>query len=194
MADSTRDRMVDSTIKLLASQGFQGASFSSILADSKAPRGSIYHHFPSGKDELVMAALERAGGRTLAAVDSLGDRRPEEIVSAFVALWRALIVASDFRVGCSLLGVTVSADEPRIIRLAAELFRSWQSHLSEVLASAGVDPVRADPISTLLIAACEGAVVLCRAQRSLAPLDSVEPLLREITNAAKVRPSPRSGR
>lgn len=61
MTDGARDRMVDSAIRLLATRGYQGASFSTILKDSKAPRGSIYHHFPGGKAEVVARVLRTTG-------------------------------------------------------------------------------------------------------------------------------------
>ena len=102
-------------------------------------------------------------------------------------MWRSILRATDFRVGCSLAGVTVSADDRNLIDEAALVFRTWQSHMTEVLVEGGVDPARGDDISTLALAACEGAVILCRAQRSLAPLDSIEGLLVEVTNAAMTK-------
>jgi AcrR family transcriptional regulator len=179
VADSARDRMIDSAIKRLATDGFQGASFAAILEDSGAPRGSIYHHFPGGKDELVVAAVERAGGRAVAAVESLRGRPAAEVVGAFVASWRTLLTVTDFRVGCSLVGVTVSAEGRAVVERGADMFRSWRAQLADVLVAGGVDDDRGDDVATLVLAACEGAVVMCRAERSLAPLDRVESSLRE---------------
>jgi AcrR family transcriptional regulator len=178
MADGARDRMVDSAIKLLAMQGFQGASFSSVLEDSGAPRGSIYHHFPGGKDELVLEAIERSGRNAAQIVERFRGMSAVDVVSAFVAIWRSLLTISDFRVGCSVLGATVSAADPEIIDRAARVFRSWQEQLASVLEEGGVDAAEADELGTLLVAACEGAVVLCRAERSFEPLDRVERSLR----------------
>jgi TetR/AcrR family transcriptional regulator, lmrAB and yxaGH operons repressor len=187
MAASARDRMVDSAIKLLATDGFQGASFSSILEDSGAPRGSIYHHFPGGKDELVVAAVDRAGEQAIAAVDSLRGRPAEEVVGAFVATWRALLTVSNFRIGCSLVGVTVSAEDRAVVDRAAEVFRTWRTHLAAVLVAGGVEAVRGEDVATLVLAACEGAVVICRAERSLGPLDRVEASLREAVAGRRPR-------
>jgi TetR/AcrR family transcriptional regulator, lmrAB and yxaGH operons repressor len=66
---SVRERMVSSAVILLAERGFHGASLAKVLAGSGAPRGSIYHHFPDGKDQLVAAAVEAAQLRR--------DRRPD---------------------------------------------------------------------------------------------------------------------
>jgi TetR/AcrR family transcriptional regulator, lmrAB and yxaGH operons repressor len=172
MADGARDRMVDSAVKLLAMQGFHGASFSSVLEDSKAPRGSIYHHFPGGKDELIRAAIDRSGRTANAVVDRLHGLPADEVVGGFVAVWRAVLRMSDFRAGCSVLGATVSGSDDEAVARAAEAFRSWEARLASALVAAEVPD--ADDVATLLIASCEGAVVLCRAQRSFEPLDRVE--------------------
>jgi TetR/AcrR family transcriptional repressor of lmrAB and yxaGH operons len=180
VADGARDRMVDSAIKLLATRGFQGASFSSVLEDSKAPRGSIYHHFPGGKDELILEAIDRSGRNATRLVEGFRGRSAADVVGSFVAVWRALLRMSDFRVGCSVLGATVSAGDEGIVERAAGVFRAWQEQLGSVLVEAGVAPDEADELGTLLVAACEGAVVLCRAERSFTPLDRVERSLRRL--------------
>ena len=177
MAGTSRDRMVDSTIKLLAQHGFQGASFSSVLEDSGAPRGSIYHHFPGGKNELVLEALDRSGARASSIVGNLRGQPADAIIRVFVGLWRSLLLASDFSAGCSVLGVTVSSDEPEILHRAAGIFRSWHTELADVLTAGGLEKMSADQVATLTIAACEGAVVLCRAEHTTQPLDEVETAL-----------------
>lgn len=185
MTDGARDRMVDSAIKLLAMQGVQGTSFSSVLEDSKAPRGSIYHHFPGGKDELILEAIDRSGQNASTIVERLRGLPAVDVVSAFVSIWRSLLTISDFRVGCSVLGATVSAGDPDVIERAAGVFRSWETQLASVLAESGMAEAEAEELGTVLIAACEGAVVLCRAQRDLLPLDRVERvLLRSATAPA----------
>lgn len=180
MADSARDRMVDSAIKLLATQGFQGASFSSILEDSKAPRGSIYHHFPGGKDELILEALGRSGDNAWQIVERFRGLSAAEVVSRLVGMWRSLLTIGDFRIGCSIVGATVSAHDDEIVDRAAQVFRAWEDQLASVLVEAGVSEGESASLGTLLIAACEGAVVLCRAERSMVPLDRVERSLRRL--------------
>jgi AcrR family transcriptional regulator len=174
MSEGARDRMVDSAIKLLAMHGFQGASFSAVLEDSRAPRGSIYHHFPGGKDELIVEAIDRSGRNATQIVERFRGLPSADVVRSFVAIWRALLTVSDFRVGCSVLGATVSAGDAEIVDRAADVFRSWQAQLASVLSEAGLGQEEADELGTLLVASCEGAVVLCRAERSFLPLDRVE--------------------
>ena len=59
MAGDVRQRMVLSALYLFAERGVQGTSIADVLERSGAPRGSVYHHFPGGKDEIVSAAKRR---------------------------------------------------------------------------------------------------------------------------------------
>jgi AcrR family transcriptional regulator len=169
--------MVQSAIVLLAKRGYQATSFSEVLAESQAPRGSIYHHFPEGKDQLIAAAIEVAGARAVALLDGLDGSPAVEIVDGFMAMWRAVLSISKFGAGCSVLAVTVSAESSALLDQAGEIFRIWQARLAELL-HATSDP---SGLATLLIAASEGAVVLSRAERSFEPFDSVHRQLRSLT-------------
>jgi TetR/AcrR family transcriptional repressor of lmrAB and yxaGH operons len=174
MAAGVRDRMVQSAIILLAKRGYQATSFSEVLAESQAPRGSIYHHFPEGKDQLIAAAIEVAGARAVELLDGLDGASAPEIVDGFLAMWRVVLERSRFTAGCSVLAVTVSADSPELLNRAGAIFRAWQARLAELFVAAGLPAADAASFATLLIAASEGAVVLCRAERSFAPLDAVQ--------------------
>src|ERR1700683_2527639 len=191
MARSVREQMVDSAVILLAKHGLDGTSFTEVLSASGAPRGSIYHHFPGGKDELIAAAIEVAGGRAVALLRSFEGRSPVEIVDGFFAMWRgglerwqfcaggAVLERSHFSAGCSVLALTVagshgsSGDPDGLLRAAGQVFRSWQSALAAVLEAGGVPNVPAEPFATLMIAASEGAVALSRAEQNYEPFDAV---------------------
>jgi AcrR family transcriptional regulator len=165
--------MVATTAELLARGGYGRASFGDVIERSGAPRGSIYHHFPGGKDELVLAALELAGARAIDALGGADDDTPSTVTARFLDLWRRLLVHTAFGVGCSVLGLTVSADSPDLLARAGEVFRSWRGALADRLELAGLSRSDAAAFAVLLIAATEGAVVLSRAQHDLEPLDAV---------------------
>jgi TetR/AcrR family transcriptional repressor of lmrAB and yxaGH operons len=192
MARSVRDQMVDSAVVLLAKHGLDGTSFAEVLGASGAPRGSIYHHFPGGKDELIAAAVETAGARAVALLRSFEGRDPAEIVDGFFAMWRIVLDRSGFTAGCSVLAVTVagaqgsSGDTDVLLQAAGRVFGTWRATLSAVLEASGVPAMSAEPFATLLIAASEGAVAMSRAEQSYLPFDAVHRLLRD--QAARLPP------
>ena len=58
MARDSKEQMIEGAIQLLATKGLQATSFSEVLALTGAPRGSIYHHFPKGKNEMTFSARQ----------------------------------------------------------------------------------------------------------------------------------------
>ena len=171
MARDVKQRMIERTAVLLAKKGLHRASFTEILEASGAPRGSLYHHFPGGKDELVLAALGIAGQQAMAVLDKLSGRPASEVATTFIALWRAVLTKSDFEAGCAVAAVTVAADSTELMKQAAKVFREWRAHLTRLFEDGGIESNRARSLAANLVSACEGAVVLARAERSLEPFD-----------------------
>ena len=165
--------MVDGAVRLLATRGLQGTSFSEVLELTGAPRGSVYHHFPAGKDELVAAAVDRAGGNAIALVDSWAGSSPEQVTRNFLGVWREVLTRSNLTAGCSVLAVTVATDSPDLLGHASTVFRAWRSHLADLLREGGVEDSAAQRFAALLVASSEGAVVLSRAEQSLEPFELV---------------------
>ena len=173
MATDTRQRMIDSAAVLVARHGSRGASFSEVLEASGAPRGSLYHHFPQGKEQLVLAAVDAAGDRSLAQLADLDGLPAGEVASRFLDLWRSLLTATEFRVGCAIAAVTVDAESDALLDRVGGVFRAWRSRLAELLATGGVRTDRAASLAAMLIGASEGGVLLARAERNIAVFDAV---------------------
>jgi AcrR family transcriptional regulator len=175
--------MIDGAVRLLARQGLQGTSFAEVLEATGTPRGSIYHHFPGGKDQLVAAAIETAGEETLHGLSGLKGAGPEQVTERYLGLWRELLVRSDAGAGSAVLAVTVATRSEEMLTRAAAVFRSWRERLTELLADGGHP--NPSGFAATLVAASEGAVVLSRAERSLEPFDAVAAfLLAEARDAA----------
>jgi TetR/AcrR family transcriptional repressor of lmrAB and yxaGH operons len=178
MAGGVRDRMVESAVILLAQKGVAATSFSEVLERSGAPRGSLYHHFPDGKDELIAAAVDLAGDRAIAMLDGLAGHPNDEILDEFLAMWRSVLNRSQFSAGCSVLAVTVAPSTPALLDQAANVFRAWRGRLAELFGAGGLGADDARRFATTVVAASEGAVVLSRAEQSFEPFDLVSQDLR----------------
>src|ERR1700709_590946 len=133
MAADTRIRMVAGPARLLAQRGLQETSFSEVLELTGAPRGSIYHHFPLGKDQLVASAVDLAGAHAIALIDRSAGSTAEDVTSPFLGMWREVLVRSDFNAGCSVLAVTIATDSSDLLEHAATVFRTWRLRLGELL-------------------------------------------------------------
>jgi TetR/AcrR family transcriptional regulator, lmrAB and yxaGH operons repressor len=189
MAADTRARMIDTAIVLLAKDGYQATSFSEVVAASGAPRGSIYHHFPEGKDQLISSALQVQAERVFGRLSALSGRAPDAIVDTFFAWWRRGLVVTDFAVGCSLVAVTTSAGPGALRDETGRLFHEWRAVLARLFADAGVAMQEAEGFAAELLAAAEGAVVIARAEHDLDAFDLVAERLR-VSAAALPRTEP----
>ena len=168
--------MVDSAAALLSSRGVGGVTVDAVLALSEAPRGSVYHHFPGGREEILLAGLDRAGGLISEKLDrALDAGDPKVAVASFVRFWKRKLVSSDFRAGCAVLAVVVDTreDAPDAIAEANLIFERWHQSVATLLVADGHTPPRAQQLATLMLAAIEGAIVLCRARGEVTPLDEV---------------------
>ena len=174
--------MIRSAAVLFRERGVYGTSLSDVVAHSSAPRGSIYHWFPGGKAQLAAAAT-RYSGEFIAAglAAALEQDDPVAAVRAFASLWRRVLRDSDFSAGCPIVSATLEGDRTPAARDAAgAAFARWQELLADAFRRRGVTPARAESLSTLVVAAVEGAIVLSRAQRSSAPLERVAGELESI--------------
>jgi AcrR family transcriptional regulator len=196
-APDPRQRIVAGAADMIRRRGLNATSVRDLAKHAQAPLGSTYHYFPGGKEQLATEAVQLAGDlvarilrRELAAGPAAGLR-------AFLALWRDVVTGSDFRAGCPVLAVSIEdgaeGDPTPVVAAAADVFATWRSLLAESLRAHGVERPEAGQLATLVVAAVEGAVVMCRATRSAGPLDDVAAQLDALVSAA-VGGGPAAGR
>jgi TetR/AcrR family transcriptional repressor of lmrAB and yxaGH operons len=175
MAADSRSRMVRSAAALIRTHGASATSFSEVLADSGAPRGSIYHHFPDGKQQLEADAIRWTSDRVLAHQRQCPATTASGVLECFIDMWRQVVLASHGTAGCVVAGVAIDTDaaEPGLIGVVRTTFRSWIALLTEQLEAVGISQGRAQPIALATVAAMEGALILCRAEGGPAPLETV---------------------
>lgn len=183
-APDARARMVAGAADMIRRRGLNATSVRELAKSSGAPLGSTYHYFPGGKYELATEAVRWAGeltGTGLARDLTVGG--PYRGLQAFLAMWRKLLLAGDFRTGCPVLAVTVEElpdDQTAPLDAAAAAFRTWTAALADSLREHGVDEAQARSHAALIVAAIEGAVAMCRAERSIEPFDQVSAQLRDL--------------
>ncbi|WP_238014494.1 TetR/AcrR family transcriptional regulator [Dactylosporangium sp. AC04546] len=184
VARDVRGRMVEGAAVLLAKHGLQATSFSEVLKATGAPRGSIYHHFPEGKDQLVGSALDLVSGRMLELLEQQAGKSAEEVTRHVLDMWRYVLERSHFSAGCAVLAVTVAADSKALLDQAAAVFRTWRERLAALYGAAGWPSDRAARFAAMVIASSEGAVVMSRAEQSIEPFELVAADLLEQSRRA----------
>ncbi|MEU6355764.1 TetR/AcrR family transcriptional regulator [Streptomyces sp. NPDC047072] len=170
-----RERIVAGAADMISRRGLNATSIREMAKHARAPLGSTYHYFPEGKQQLATEAVRYTGAWTSRALRKELAAGPVAGLRAFLALWRKIVVDSDFRAGCPVLAVSIeeppTEETPAALLAAADVFTEWETLLSTSLREHGAGPEQAEQLATLIVAAVEGTVAMCRAKRSTEPLD-----------------------
>ncbi len=174
-----RERMVRSAAQLIRHKGVSGTGMREIVTEADAPRGSLQHYFPGGKEELVSDALlwmgDVAARRTKRCLSELESRTPSALLASIVDTWRRDLTNEEFSAGCPLVAAAAdtAATSERLRQVLGRAFDGWLEPLSESLVDLGVPIDRSDNLAIVIIAALEGAIILARIRRDLTPFDAL---------------------
>ncbi|RZN28785.1 TetR/AcrR family transcriptional regulator, partial [Bradyrhizobium sp. Leo121] len=159
MISSTRAKMVAGAADLLSRRGVNATSMREVVRHTGTPRGSISHHFPRGKQQLIEDAIVYAGAQVSKPLEQFTrERGTIDGLRAFIALWRKILERSRFQAGCPVLAVAVEryvsdamdnagapdeAAQRHLLDLADGVFADWQQIMIAALRRDGVTPARA---------------------------------------------------
>ncbi len=196
MRSGTRGRMVAGAADLISRRGVNATSLREVVRYTDTPRGSIGHHFPRGKRQMVEEAVAWSGREVGEPLQELVAQHGAVAgLRAFIALWRKVLEDSRYEAGCPVLAVAVEqylgddgAPDARVqaqlLGLAHGIFEAWQQTLAAALRKEGVMAARARRLAALIVASVEGTVALCRAAKSAQALNDVQAELELVLEAA----------
>lgn len=182
--DGPRAAMIRSAISLIRRRGVAAVSFADVLNASGAPRGSVYHHFPGGKAQLVTEATRVAGARVTGELARVLDT--PETAAALRELAETLargLDRGDYAVGCPIAAAALGND-PDAVAAAGATFDTWRDLIAGKLVRDGAAPQRARSVAVLVISALEGALIVARTERDPAALDTVVDELNVLCRSA----------
>ena len=167
--------MLVSAAEVMRERGAAGVTIDEVLTRSGAPRGSVYYHFPDGRNQILTEALQYAGEAITAVIDDAAAKGGMFLVRQFVDFWEELLAESDFTAGCPVVAAAIGStdDEPQLTSVAGAIFSHWRDALTRAFVADGFDESDAASLAIMCIASLEGAVVLCRSTRSVDPLRDV---------------------
>ena len=190
----SRARMIHAAAELFRQRGYHATTFSDVVRDSGAPRGSTYFHFPGGKAELAREAIARAGDELeeMTGEAARHDGDPGSLVRALAQIMAGRLERSGYQGGCPIATMVLEL-APRDEEFSAgfdSVFARWRAALVTRFEALGLAPERSAALADLTISALEGALILSRAARSTGPLTTTtEALISAIDHAAAAQPA-----
>jgi TetR/AcrR family transcriptional repressor of lmrAB and yxaGH operons len=173
---------------LFRQQGYHGTALHDILAAGGSPRGSLYFHFPKGKEEIGEAALTLAGEAVRKGI--AGAAETSESAEVFlIRIARGMaadLEKSDFQEGCPIAttALETAAQSEVLGNATRNAFQSWEAEIKRGLERFDMTAEDADVIATTVLSQLEGALLLARTYRSLAPMHRAEQAIRLLLRSA----------
>lgn len=191
--DLTKARLAESMLELIQTSGYSGTGLNAVIEHAGAPKGSVYFHFPDGKEGLGGAAVDLAAAQFQALIGetAASAARPALAARAAIEALAAIVSESDYRLGCPVSVVTLEmgAESDRLRQACASAFESWIAPTSALLEAGGLDAEGARSLATVVVSMIEGAVIVSRAMRSTQPLiaaaDAVTDLIDQHCGASE---------
>jgi TetR/AcrR family transcriptional repressor of lmrAB and yxaGH operons len=178
---STRERILATTRVLLQRHGFHGTGLNTIAAGAGAPKGSLYFHFPGGKEQIVCEAVRGSGVLGADVIRTTVEQAPSvrAAADAMYAGFAVQLAQSDFTDGCPLATVAseMAPHSDAIAAASHEAFTQWMAPIVERLERDGHDGADASRRAIAVLSMLEGAIVLAKAARSTEPIEACRSLL-----------------
>ena len=177
-----RQRLIEEMGSLMQAKGYFGAGINEVLQRANVPKGSLYHHFPKGKEELVAAALEfEAQQKVLEFKQAMkGKKTAERGLAAVINIFIRDLEDSNHKVGCPLANVAMDATaENEVLRkTCATLYDFWTDALESYLTYKEVERPRHKAEQFLVM--LEGAILLGKVHKSTQHLKHVKAGLEQL--------------
>jgi TetR/AcrR family transcriptional regulator, lmrAB and yxaGH operons repressor len=181
--DRSRAALIDTAALLFRRQGYAATGVNQILETADVKAGSLYHHFPDGKQELAAAVVESAGGEIERLLRRFLDS--DSAVADIVDGWIDMLIvqlASDQRDGCPIEPIATESvhASPQVREASARTFKGWCAAIEERLRSDGRSAASAEQVALAVISLIEGALILSRIDGDPAALNAAKPAARTL--------------
>ena len=177
-ASDSKGKTLAAAAGLFRQQGYHGTALHDILAAGGAPRGSLYFHFPGGKEQIGEAALTLAGEAVRKAIGAAAEtsETAEQFLIRIARGMAADLQTSDFKEGCPIAttALETAAQSDVLGRATRGAFQSWETEIRRGLERFGKSADDAEVIATTVLSQLEGALLLARTYRSVEPMRRAE--------------------
>jgi TetR/AcrR family transcriptional regulator, lmrAB and yxaGH operons repressor len=188
-APDSKEKTLVAAAKLLRRQGYHGTALHDILEAGGSPRGSLYFHFPKGKEEIGEAALTLAAEAVRGAIANAAET--SESVDVFLTrVVRGMasdLERSDYKEGCPIAttALETSAQSDVLGAATRNAFHGWEHEIRRGLERFGMKTDDAEMVATTVLSQLEGALLLARTYRDLEPIHRAETAVKLLARARR---------
>ena len=171
---SARDDMLQAATELFRARGYEGVGVAELLEASGAPRGSLYFHFPGGKEQIGVEVITRVAAAVLEQFKGLGARDIDldTYIDTVFRSTAKTVKDRDFHASCPIAviaGESSTHHSPDLSAAVAQAFKVWEEEIGRFAQTRGMSAKNSGDFASSLVTAMEGAFLLSKVQRSVTP-------------------------
>lgn len=170
---SAREDLIEAAVELFRARGYEGVGVAELLEKSGAPRGSLYFHFPGGKEEIGIEAVRRVGESVAGQFRTLSDSgvNMETFVDRVFKTTAKGIKDRDYKASCPIAAIAaeMGSNNPSLNEAVVKCFAAWEQEIADAALKRGFTAKNAADFASAMLASIEGAMVVSKAQGSVTP-------------------------
>lgn len=176
---SLRDTLAHQIADVLRANGYEGTSMAQIGKATGLLKGSLYHHFPKGKEDMARAAMQALAedGEQVMIASLIAEGTPRQKLEAWAKGTEEFYLGGEKN--CLLGTMVLSGGADRFQSELKGAFSAWISVLSGVLIEAGASKKQAHRQAQSAVERIQGALIVARA---LEDLSGFQQLVKDLPN------------
>lgn len=163
-----RESLINAACELFRARGYEGVGVAELLEKSGAPRGSLYFHFPGGKEEIGVEAVRRVGENVAGQFRDLHESGVDinTFIDRVFKTTAATVKEREFEASCPIAATAAGLGKhnPLLAAAVRDMFSSWEREVTVAAIARGMTPKNAAEFATAMLVCIEGALIVSKAQ------------------------------
>jgi len=184
---SAREDMLSAAVELFRERGYEGVGVAELLQKSGAPRGSLYFHFPGGKEQIGAEVVDRVGIEVARRFRELGatDVDMATFIERVFKTTAKECKERDYKASCPMAAIAagVSSGNPKLQAAIRDAFAAWEREIGAAAEARGMTKKNADTFASSFLASMEGAFVVSKAQGNSAAHHNASRAMQALASA-----------
>lgn len=172
-ASSAREDLIEAAVELFRQRGYEGVGVAELLEKSRAPRGSLYFHFPGGKEEIGVEAVKRVGDIVSQQFRTLHESGVdlETFIERVFKTTAKGIEDRDYKASCPIAAIAAEMgnSNPKLSETVRAAFAAWEDEIALAARARGLSRKDSESFASAMLSAIEGSMVICKTQGSSMP-------------------------
>ena len=183
----TKSLIIDTATNLFQQKGYKSVGLNEILKACKVTKGALYHHFPNGKEELLIACLQALKEAITTDIEDMfrGHLSTKDAIQSILDKLIHNLETEGTIIGYTFSSIVseMATVSESVREACSSLYENIQNIICTKFVTEGFLNESATDIALLMTASIEGAMMLCLTQKSTDPLKTIAKLLPNIIKA-----------